>query len=222
MAIAIDIMTMANASKRAARSSPMDKRRRWAGLLIAVLAAGQLGTADAQRRPGDARSAPDPELRNILVAAIADADSFNDRFDAEVWLTDMSRRLARQVPDANERVTILKAVHRHATHADVAPELVLAVIDVESNFDRFAISSASALGLMQVMPFWVPELGYRDKNDLFKIDVNVLLGCRILKYYLDMERGDLVRGLARYNGSTGRRIYSDRVIERLRTKWFQH
>jgi soluble lytic murein transglycosylase-like protein len=180
-----------------------------------------LCNAEAQRR-SDARSAPDPELRTILVAAIADADSFEDRFDAEVWLTDMSRRLTRQVPDANERVAILKTVHRQATHADVPPELVLAVIDVESNFDRFAISSASALGLMQVMPFWVPQLGYHDKNELFKVDVNVLLGCRILKYYLDMEDGDLIQGLARYNGSVGQRHYADKVIERLRTKWFQH
>jgi len=188
---------------------------------VAWCATGVLATAEAAR-PSDARSAPDPELRTILVAAIAEADSFDDRFDAEVWLTDMSRRLARQVPDAKERVTILKAVHRHATHADVAPELVLAVIDVESNFDHFAISSASALGLMQVMPFWVPELGYKDKNELFSIDINILLGCRILSYYLEMERGDLVQGLARYNGSVGRRVYSDKVIERLRTKWFQH
>jgi soluble lytic murein transglycosylase-like protein len=170
---------------------------------------------------GDARSGPDPELRQILVAAIHDASSFQDRFDAEVWLTDMSRRLSRQVSDPVERLDILKTVHRHATRAQVAPELVLAVIDVESNFDRFAISASSALGLMQVMPFWVPELGYQDKNELFKIDVNVLLGCLILKFYLDMERGDLVKGLARYNGSRGKRTYSDRVIEKLRSKWFR-
>ena len=88
----------------------------------------------------------------------------------------------------------MKTVHQQATRAGVEPELVLAVIDVESNFDRFAISSATALGLMQVMPFWVPELGYKDKNQLFDIEINVLLGCRILKYYLDMERGDLLRG----------------------------
>jgi soluble lytic murein transglycosylase-like protein len=221
----IDCMTMAmaNTANYAASGSPTTRRwRRWPAVALAVLAAGHLCAAHAQRRPGDARSAPDPELRKILVAAIADADSFDDRFDAEVWLTDMSRRLTRQVPDATERMTILKAVHRHATHAEVAPELVLAVIDIESNFDRFAISSASALGLMQVMPFWIPELGYKDKNDLFKIDVNILLGCRILKYYLEMEDGDLIQGLARYNGSTGRRIYSDKVIERLRTKWFKH
>ena len=170
----------------------------------------------------DGRSGPDPELREILVAVIADADSFADRFDAEVWLTDMSGRLARQVPDHTERLKILRTVHAQATLADVDPELVLAVIDVESNFDRFAISSATALGLMQVMPFWVPELGYEDKNQLFDIEINVLLGCRILKYYLEVENGDLIKGLARYNGSVGKRWYADRVLERLRTKWFQH
>ena len=181
-----------------------------------------LAAAEAEQRISDGRSGPDPELRTILLAAIADTDSFADRFDAEVWLTDMSRRLSRQVPDAEERLYILKTVHRQAALAGVEPELVLAVIDVESDFDRFAISTATALGLMQVMPFWVPELGYEDKNQLFDVEINVLLGCRILKYYLDMERGDVVRGLARYNGSVGKRWYADRVIERLRTKWFKH
>jgi len=76
--------------------------------------------------------------------------------------------------------------------------------------------------LMQVMPFWVPELGYKDKNDLFKIQINVLLGCYILKYYIDRENGDLIKGLARYNGSVGRRWYSDRVMDRLSRKWFRH
>jgi soluble lytic murein transglycosylase-like protein len=160
-------------------------------------------------------------LRQVLLQAIAETESFDDRFTAEVWLSDMSRRLERQVPDSDERFKILRTVHRLATRADLPPELVLAVIDVESNFDRFAISSASALGLMQVMPFWVKELGHSDKNMLFDIEFNVLLGCQILKYYLDMEKGDLVKGLARYNGSRGRRWYSDRVIERLRTKWFR-
>jgi len=173
------------------------------------------------RLSSDARSAPDPQLRIVLKDAIADAQSFADRFDAEVWLTDMSARLARQVPDPEERIAILKTVHQHASHAGLAPELVLAVIDVESNFDRYAISSASALGLMQVMPFWVEEVGYTDKNRLFDVDFNILLGCRILKYYLDMENGDLIKGLARYNGSVGQRWYGDRVIDRLRSKWFR-
>ena len=194
--------------------------RSFASVLLGLALAA--ANAHAAQRLSDGRSGPDPELRKILAAAIADADSFGDRFDAEVWLTDMSRRLSRQVPDAEERLYILKTVHQQAKLAGVEPELVLAVIDVESDFDRFAISLATALGLMQVMPFWVPELGYKDKNELFDIEINVLLGCRILKYYLDMERGDLVKGLARYNGSVGRRSYSDRVIERLRTKWFRH
>jgi soluble lytic murein transglycosylase-like protein len=196
----------------------LPRARVYIGFACIAAAAG----AQAQYGSSDARSGPDPDLREILVAAITDADSFDDRFAAEVWLTDMSRRLTRQVPDAEERLHILRTVHRQATLAGVEPELVLAVIDVESNFDRFAISTATALGLMQVMPFWVPELGYKDKNQLFDVEINVLLGCRILKYYLDMERGDLVRGLARYNGSVGKRWYSDRVIDRLRSKWFQH
>jgi len=201
---------------------PNSRLSRCSLLLFGCLAAFAFMGAEAAVQKSDARSGPDPELREILVDVIADADSFEDRFDAEVWLTDMSGRLARQVPDHSERLEILRTVHAQATLAGVEPELVLAVIDVESNFDRFAISSATALGLMQVMPFWVPELGYEDKNQLFDIEINVLLGCRILKYYLDMENGDLIKGLARYNGSVGKRWYADRVIERLRTKWFQH
>jgi soluble lytic murein transglycosylase-like protein len=164
----------------------------------------------------------DPKLRDALLEAITEADSFEDRFVAEVWLTDMSNRLRDQVPNAQERVKILRVVHHEATHADLPPELVLAVIDVESNFDRFAISSASALGLMQVMPFWIAELGETNMTRLFDIEFNILLGCRILKYYLDMEDGDLIQGLARYNGSTGQRWYGDRVIDRLRLKWFRN
>lgn len=203
-------------------------------LLGLILISGRLERADAETLgavasadstpsapASDARSGPDPRLRDLLIQTILDAESFGDRFDAEVWLTDMSRRLARQVPDTEERLEILKTVHKHATLIGLDPELVLAVIDVESNFDRFAISSASALGLMQVMPFWVEELGYSDKNRLFDIDFNILLGCRILRYYLDMESGDYIRGLARYNGSLGQRWYADRVMDRLRTRWYR-
>jgi soluble lytic murein transglycosylase-like protein len=190
-------------------------------MLLSLLCAALCSTINAEGRPRDAREGPDPDLRVILLDAIKNADSFQDRFDAEVWLTDMSHRLENQVPDPNERLEILRNVHRNAVRAHLQPEFVLAVIDVESNFDRFAISSSSALGLMQVMPFWAPQLGYKDKNELFKIDTNTLLGCLILKYYIDMEHQDFVKGLARYNGSVGRRSYSDRVLERLRTKWYR-
>ncbi len=196
-------------------------RKKLRSLAVRLAACGAALTIVAAATGANPRAQYDPALREVLIEAVESADSFDDKFTAEIWLTDMSARLAPQVPDVGERLRILRTVHYRASEAGVAPELVLAVIDVESNFDRFAISTASALGLMQVMPFWVEEVGYSDKNLLFDIDFNVLLGCRILKYYLDMENGDLIQGLARYNGSTGRRWYGDRVIERLRHKWFR-
>lgn len=172
--------------------------------------------------PGAALSqqAPDPELREVLRTAASAADSFEDRFDAEVWLTDMSRRLERQVRDPEERMRILTRVHYEASLVGLEPELVLAVIDVESNFDRYAVSVAGALGLMQVMPFWRNEIGRPDDN-LIQLNTNLRYGCTILKFYLDKEKGDLRRALGRYNGSLGRRKYPNLVITRLTEKWFQ-
>ncbi|MDH3533221.1 MAG: transglycosylase SLT domain-containing protein [Gammaproteobacteria bacterium] len=163
---------------------------------------------------------PDPELREILRRAASAADSFDDRYDAEVWLTDMSARLARQVQNPGERMEILTRVHYEAARAGLEPELVLAVIEVESNFDRYAISVAGALGLMQVMPFWRDEIGRPDDN-LIRLETNLRYGCTILKYYLDKENGDLRRALGRYNGSLGKRKYPNKVIDKLSSKWFQ-
>jgi soluble lytic murein transglycosylase-like protein len=162
----------------------------------------------------------DPVLLELLRQAASEADSFTDRFDAQVWLSDMSLRLSRQVQNPEERIAILKRVHFEAKRAELAPELVLAVIDVESNFDRYALSHVGARGLMQIMPFWLKEIGRPDDN-LFTIETNLRFGCTILKYYLDMEGGDLQRALGRYNGSLGRREYPNRVIDRLRSKWFR-
>ena len=167
-----------------------------------------------------AEQVPDPELREILRNAVDAADSFDDRYDAEVWLTDMSARLERQVRDPEERLEILKRVHHEATLREIAPELILAVIDVESNFDRFAISHAGARGLMQIMPFWLKEIGEADDN-LMHIDTNVRFGCTILKYYLEIEENDLRRALGRYNGSLGRRAYPNKVLDKLTEKWFR-
>ena len=182
-------------------------------IISTLLLSLTLGTAVAQ-------DGPDPELRELLRAAASEADSFPDRFDAQVWLSDMSGRLERQVEDPEERIEILKRVHYEATRADVAPELVLAVIDVESNFDRYAISVAGARGLMQIMPFWLDEIG-RPKDNLIHIDTNLRFGCTILKYYLDMEKGDLQRALGRYNGSLGKRKYPNKVLDKLRKKWYR-
>ncbi len=167
-----------------------------------------------------AEQLPDPELREILRQAAGAADSFDDRFDAEVWLTDMSGRLERQVHDPDERIEILTRVHYEASRAGLAPELVLAVIEVESNFDRYAVSIAGALGMMQVMPFWRHEIGRPDDN-LIRLGTNLRYGCTILKFYLDKEKGDLRRALGRYNGTLGRRKYPNKVIDKLTRKWYQ-
>ena len=167
-----------------------------------------------------ANPAPDPALREALRAAANDAPSFTDRFHAEVWLTDMSRRLERHVTDAKERIELLTLVHLEASRVDLPPELVLAVIEVESNFDRYAVSVAGALGLMQIMPFWLDEIG-RPNDNLLHTDTNLRYGCTILRYYLDKENGDLRRALGRYNGSLGKRKYPNKVIDKLTTKWFQ-
>jgi len=138
----------------------------------------------------------DPELRQRLKSAIEDSASFEDKFAATVWLTDMAIRLEKHVPDSGERMMILRYVHEEASRANLHPELVLAVIDVESAFDRFALSVAGARGLMQVMPFWLRELDQPDAN-LFDVQTNLRFGCTILRYYLDMEKDELTPALAR-------------------------
>lgn len=183
------------------------------GAAAALLAVSATVGAAVQERP-------DAADRVLLSQAITTAESFDDRFDAEVWLTDMANRLRRwdEIP-AEERILILKTVHQEATHAGLAPELVLSVIHVESNFDRFAISSAGARGLMQVMPFWLDELS-RPEDDLFDIRTNIRFGCTILRHYLDREKGNHSRALARYNGSVGKTWYPMRVFEAMRKRWY--
>lgn len=177
-----------------------------------------LGLLLSTARFAVAQEAPDPKLRELLRAVASEADSFDDHYAAQVWLTDMSSRLERQVADPEERLRILNRVHYEATRQDLPPELVLAVIDVESNFDRYAVSVAGALGLMQVMPFWTSEIG-RPNDNLIHIETNVRYGCTILKYYMDMEKNDLTQALARYNGSRGQRKYPNKVLDKLRLKW---
>ena len=185
---------------------------RCAGLLAALLLCGTAWSATLER--------PDADMRKALISAINSSDSFVDRFDAEVWLTDMNNRLGSRVEDPEERLTILKKVHYEARRADLDPQLILALIAVESNFDRFAISVAGAIGLMQIMPFWLDEIGRPDDN-LLHIDTNLRYGCTILRYYYDKEDGDLRRALGRYNGSLGKRKYPNKVIDKLSKKWFQ-
>lgn len=170
-----------------------------------------IGLASAQ--PGD------PELRGKLKAAIESNQTFDDPYAAEVWLTLMSQRMARFNPDPAERLQILTAVHREASRVNIAPEMVLSVMHVESLFKRFAISSAGAQGLMQIMPFWKAEIDHPEAN-LFDIDTNIRFGCTILRHYLDREKGNWTRALARYNGSLGKTWYPERVMAAWDRFWF--
>ena len=120
--------------------------------------------------------------------------------------------------DGFETLRLLREIHYEASRANLYPELVLAVIEVESNFNQFAISHAGALGLMQVMPFWLKEIG-RPNDNLFNLKTNLRMGCTILRYYLDMEKGDLTQALARYNGSKGSSRYSNKVFAALNKRW---
>lgn len=170
--------------------------------------------------PAATTERPNAELRTLLIHAVNDAHSFDDRFDAEVWLMDMTRRLEPLVADNGERLEILRLAHAEARRNNLQPELILAVIQVESRFDRYAISRAGARGLMQIMPFWLQEIG-RPRDDLFHIRTNLRLGCTILRYYLDAENGDMVRALARYNGSLGETWYAQRVFRALNNHWYR-
>ena len=125
---------------------------------------------------------------------------------------------------------MLRIIHREATRTIIPPELVLAVIEVESHFDPFAVSSAGARGLMQIMPFWLDEIGNlasykrlvadgRLGKNLFEMETNIWFGCSILKYYMDIEKGNIGRALARYNGSLGRAKYPHLVSRALTRHW---
>lgn len=163
----------------------------------------------------------DEELRSRLISAIEKSNSFDDRFHAEVWLLDMSTRLKIRVKEDKKRLKLLRSIHREATQAELPPELVIALIDIESRFDHFAISKSGAQGLMQVMPFWLKEIGHANDN-LMDIDTNLRMGCTILRFYLDKEKGNIRRALARYNGSLGSWVYPDKVMTVLNRHWYRN
>jgi soluble lytic murein transglycosylase-like protein len=185
-------------------------------LFISMLAITQV-YADS---PAGNKQNVDPKLRQILMDAINTSESFDDRFHAEVWLLDMSNRLQRFVKDEKNRLTMLKQIHLEATRANLQPELVLALIEVESHFDSYAISKSGAQGIMQIMSFWLDEIG-RPNDNLIELKTNLRMGCTILKYYMDIEKNDLHKALARYNGSRGSKVYSNKVLNALRDHWYK-
>jgi soluble lytic murein transglycosylase-like protein len=160
----------------------------------------------------------DPELLQKLAETLATNHEQTDRFDAEVWLMASEQRLERYMEDQRSRLSLLQIVYREARRNDLDPDLVLAVMQVESHFKQYAISRVGAQGLMQIMPFWRVELG-RPQDNLTDVETNVIYGTTILAHYLEVSRDDLVDALGRYNGSRGRLDYPELVIAAWRTKW---
>ena len=144
--------------------------------------------------------------------------SFKDPIAAANWLTEMSHRLEKRIPNQESRLELLRSVHYEATRAGLDPQLVLGLIQVESGFKKYAVSSAGARWLMQVMPFWVKLIGDPNHN-LFNLRTNLRYGCTILRHYLDIERGDLYRALGRYNGSLGQPEYPNLVKGAWHGRW---
>jgi len=188
-------------------------------LIVGLLIASATPSAFAGAQMYEPLSA---SVKAAMSRAVADRSvtqlRFSDPTDGYRWLLEMSQRLAPRIPDAAFRVELLKAVHYEATRAGLDPQLVLGIIDVESGFKKYAVSTAGARGLMQVMPFWVDLIGDRDHN-LFHLRTNLRYGCTILRHYLDIENGDLFRALGRYNGSLGRAEYPRMVLAAWRGKF---
>jgi soluble lytic murein transglycosylase-like protein len=161
-------------------------------------------------------------VRTRLSQAVSDkavpSMAFRSTSDAQRWLTEMDARLAKRVPERKQRLELLRTVHYEATRARLDPQLVLGVIEVESGFRKYAVSRAGARGYMQVMPFWVKLVGQPSHN-LFHLRTNLAYGCAILRFYLDMEKGDYFRALGRYNGSLGQPEYPNLVLAAWRGRW---
>ncbi len=183
-------------------------------LAAALLAAAAQAIAGAQQYEVLSAS-----VRATLARAVNDRTPVDERdLDTRAWVRAMTRRVQARFPDEEATRHFLALVRYEAMRAGLDPHLVLAVIDVESKFKKYAVSRAGARGLMQVMPFWVKELGTPADN-LFHERTNLRYGCTILRHYLDRERGNLSNALGRYNGSLGKPGYPDLVVGALRTRW---
>ncbi|MEI8361704.1 MAG: lytic transglycosylase domain-containing protein [Betaproteobacteria bacterium] len=138
--------------------------------------------------------------------------------EGHAWLDEMSQRLKKRIPDDVYREDLLRTVHYEATRAGLDPQMVLGLIQVESGFKKYALSSVGARGFMQVMPFWARSIGAGDHN-LFLLRTNLRYGCTILRHYIDIEHGDLYRALGRYNGSLGQPQYPNLILGAWRKNW---
>jgi len=197
-----------------------DTIRRALGTALAAAALQALSPMEAL-----AGAQVEEKLASSVVAglqrAIADNPvpvDYANRSGSQSWLVEMSKRLAPKVPDSRSRDEFMATVHYEAARAGLDPQLVLGVIQTESNFRKYAVSSADARGYMQVMPFWQKLIGAPEHN-LFHLRTNLRYGCVILRYYLNLEKGDYFRALGRYNGSLGQPEYPNMVHATWRGRW---
>ena len=161
-------------------------------------------------------------VKSMMQKSISDLAAprlmFASEQQGQAWMDEMSARLQKRMPDKIYREDFLRSVHYEATRAGLDPQLVLGLIQVESGFKKYAVSSVGARGYMQVMPFWVKSIGNPEHN-LFHLRLNLRYGCTILRHYLDIEHGDLYRALGRYNGSLGKPQYPTIVVGAWRKNW---
>ncbi|UCG96819.1 MAG: lytic transglycosylase domain-containing protein [Burkholderiales bacterium] len=209
--------------RRLPPAAPDRRRRR----LLAALAAPALAALPLRARAGAQIYEPMADaVRAALAARIADSsppqrriEDIGERIEFIDWLNEMSSRLLRQKQDYRERVEFLRTLDYEAIRAGLDRQLVLGLIQVESNFRKYAVSSAGARGYMQVMPFWTSVIGDGDPRALFDMRTNLRYGCVILRHYLDLEQGDLFMALGRYNGSRGREAYPNAVLAAWQGRW---
>ena len=189
--------------------------------LAAFLAAAAMlgfapGLALAGAQQYEALSA---SVRASLAKAVSDRQFARlEDPESRAWVRAMLGRMHERVRDERLARELLEMVRYEALRAGLKPRLVLAVIDVESGFRKYAVSTAGARGYMQVMPFWVREIGMPGQN-LFHARTNLRYGCVILRHYLQVENGNLANALGRYNGSLGRPEYPQRVLRAMDARW---
>ena len=195
----------------------------WRSTAAAGLAAALVALAPGAARAGaqvEERLAP--SVATLMSQSISDRPApvdYTSRMGLRPWIEAMTPRLGDKVGDVRSREEFLATVHYEATRAGLDPQLVLGVIQYESNFRKYAISPAGARGYMQVMPFWTGLIVSGANHNLFHLRTNLRYGCVILRYYLDAENGDLYRALGRYNGSLGRSEYPNGVLAVMNRNW---
>ncbi|TXH00598.1 MAG: lytic transglycosylase domain-containing protein [Rhodocyclaceae bacterium] len=189
-------------------------RRLIAALLLCSASAAYAGAQKYEVLSASAQAA----LHKAVSDSRPPVSSFKTPMEAVDWLAAMSPRLEKRIPNREYRIDLLRSVHYEATRAGLDPQLVLGLMQVESGFRKYAVSSAGARGYMQVMPFWVKIIGRPDDN-LFDLRTSLRYGCTILRHYLDIEKGDLFRALGRYNGSLGKPEYPNMVRAAWQNQW---